>query len=570
MSTLIKFAKEREIPEDTSSKSWKVLIVDDDESVHIITRRVIEDIRISGRKLQVFSANSGAEAKTILQAQPDIALALVDVIMETLTAGLDLINYIRHELNNNMIRLIIRTGQPHDAPEKDVIDHYDINDYKEKTELTAQKLYTLLRSSIKQYEQLLKLEDKYQTTYQKMTTHPLTGLMNREKLTECLDKEGIKSLILINIDSFSLINETQSFEAGDTLLKQLAAFLQENFADFMQVFHLEGDLFALLYDESSPIETEKQVNRIKNHISSNNFQIQNVDTTITVTIGIAMHEEGNLIQKAELALKEARLYGHNHFQIYSSNLNIIKTIQSNSIWIKRVRDALLEDRVLAHFQPIINLATQHIEKYEILVRVRYDNEIFTPADFLDAAFYSGQTFPIFKKMFIAACKKCAISDFGYSVNLALDDLKQPGLLAFVNSSIEKYRLPRGRITLELLEYQSLGHNMEIKQSLIDLHQAGLLIAIDDFGAHCSNFSQLTDLPIDVIKIDGSFIENLPHDNHSMVVTKTITGFAHELNIPVVAEYVHSQEVLEAAQQMGIDYAQGFYLGEPQADLPGAE
>ena len=149
----------------TNSESWKVLIVDDDESVHAITRRVIEDIRISDRKLEVISANSGVEARTILQAQPDIALALVDVIMETSTAGLDLINYIRHELNNNMIRLIIRTGQPHDAPEKDVIDHYDINDYKEKTELTAQKLYTFLRSSIKQYEQLMELEDKYQNTY---------------------------------------------------------------------------------------------------------------------------------------------------------------------------------------------------------------------------------------------------------------------------------------------------------------------------------------------------------------------------------------------------------------------
>lgn len=566
MSSLIKFAKEQEQSDNGDNQCWKILIVDDDPSVHVITSGIIQNVIISGRNLELFSAYSAAEAKTILQTHQDIALAIVDVVMETSTAGLELINYIRHELNNSLIRLIIRTGQPDEAPEKDVIDHYDINDYKEKTELTAQKLYILLRTSVKQYEQLLKLEDKYQTTYHRMTTHPLTGLMNREKLTDCLDSKGYKSLILIDIDGFSLINETQSFEAGDALLKQLAAFLVENYSDFTQIFHLEADLFALLYDESSFDEAESHINDIKNSISRNNFEIQGIETTITVTVGIAMHEEGNLIQKAELALKEARLYGHNHFQIYSSNLNIIKTIQSNSLWIKRVRDALLDDRIEPYFQPIINLTSQRIEKYELLVRLRYDDEIYTPAHFLDAAFYSGQTFAIFKKMFIAACEKSLSSDFDFTVNLALDDLKQPDLLTFVESNIKKYQLPEGRVTLEVLEYQSLNHNMAIKQTLINLHKAGLLIAIDDFGAHCSNFSQLTGLPIDIIKIDGSFIKNLPHDNHCMVVTKAIACFAHELNIPVVAEYVHSQEVLEAVNQMGIKYAQGFYLGEPKAGL----
>jgi signal transduction histidine kinase len=140
------------------SATWKILIVDDEPEVHAVTKLSVSDLIFDGKKVQFFSAMSGQEGREILAREPDIAVALVDVVMETEDAGLRLVNYIRNELGNRRIRLIIRTGQPGSAPERYVIDHYDIDDYKDKTELTAQRLYTTLRTTLKAYRDLTAIE----------------------------------------------------------------------------------------------------------------------------------------------------------------------------------------------------------------------------------------------------------------------------------------------------------------------------------------------------------------------------------------------------------------------------
>jgi signal transduction histidine kinase/CheY-like chemotaxis protein len=139
---------------DMKPSPWKVLIVDDEPDVHAITRLNLKYFEFAGRQLQFFEATTALEAKHILHGEPDIAVVLIDVVMETDDAGLRLVDYIRNELHNSMIRLIIRTGQPGAAPERYVIDHYDIDDYKDKTELATQKLYTSMRSTLKSYRDL--------------------------------------------------------------------------------------------------------------------------------------------------------------------------------------------------------------------------------------------------------------------------------------------------------------------------------------------------------------------------------------------------------------------------------
>lgn len=144
--------------DESSQERWKILVVDDDESVHAITKVALQNKLFDGKKLELISAMSAQEAKELFNQHDDIVMALVDVIMETPDAGLQLVDYIRQDLNNSLIRLVLRTGQPDQVPEDEILDRYDINDYKEKTELTSQKLYTLIRISIKQYEQLARLQ----------------------------------------------------------------------------------------------------------------------------------------------------------------------------------------------------------------------------------------------------------------------------------------------------------------------------------------------------------------------------------------------------------------------------
>ncbi len=150
--------KKREPKPSLKRLPWKVLIVDDEPDVHAMTRFALEDFKFAGKSLQIFQAMSGREARDLLAAEPEIAVALIDVVMETDDAGLQLVDFIRNELKYSLIRLIIRTGQPGMAPEQEVIDCYDIDDYKNKSELKAQKLYTTMRTALKSYRDLCVLD----------------------------------------------------------------------------------------------------------------------------------------------------------------------------------------------------------------------------------------------------------------------------------------------------------------------------------------------------------------------------------------------------------------------------
>src|SRR5436305_607589 len=140
--------------EDTEARKWKIAVIDDDPAVHDGTRFALSDYCLNGQRLEILSAYSAAEGRKLMAAHGDIAAVLLDVIMETDVAGLELVEYIRNELRNETVRIILRTGQPGQAPERRVIVQYDINDYKAKTELTADKLFTSLTAALRSFQQL--------------------------------------------------------------------------------------------------------------------------------------------------------------------------------------------------------------------------------------------------------------------------------------------------------------------------------------------------------------------------------------------------------------------------------
>ena len=564
MNDLFKFADESTHKKPIPTKSWKILVIDDEQSIHDITANALKSVQIDGRRLELINALSAKEAKERLQEHKDIALAFVDVIMETPTAGLDLVDYIRDELKNHLIRLVIRTGQPDEVPEREIIDHYDITDYKEKTELSVDKFYTVVRSSIRQYSHLLELETKYEDVYKQMTTHPLTKLPNRQKLNESIDCEGVKNLVLLNIDNFSIVNETQGFNVGDELLLQMAGFLHSMYAEEMSVFHLEGDTFAIL--NTGELITEEKLIAIQQEVNKMSFLLGGIENRLSVTLGLVMHEEGNLIQKAEFALKEARSLGPNRVSKYAEDIKIIKSIRHNSIWTQRVRKALETNNIISYYQPIFSMQTGEVTKYECLVRMLHEDKVIAPINFLDAAKNSGQLYRIFKLMFENACQKTQEFSGQFTVNMTDQDLQEPDLIDYIDEMLNKYHVNCKQIGIEILEENSITNNDLIKERLLVLSDKGMDIIIDDFGVKCSNFGQLVDLPISVIKLDGIFIKDINSNKKHKTITETIIGFAQKLQIKTVAEFVHSQEVYDEVKHLGVSYSQGYHLGEPQADL----
>lgn len=159
MSDAFIFANQSKPDESAADKPpFRILIVDDDDEIHVITRMALGDFQLDGRSLEFVSAYSGTEARKILTEYNDFALILLDVVMENDHAGLDLARWIRDSLNNRLIRIVLRTGQPGQAPEEDIIARYEIDDYKEKTELTYRKLVTLMYSSLRAYRELCRIE----------------------------------------------------------------------------------------------------------------------------------------------------------------------------------------------------------------------------------------------------------------------------------------------------------------------------------------------------------------------------------------------------------------------------
>ena len=193
-------------PEDellpSQKPSWKVLIVDDEQSVHDVTKLALKNFAFDGKNLEFMHAYTGQEAKKILLAESDIALALVDVVMETEHAGLDLIQYIRQDLKNKMIRLILRTGQPGESPERRVILDFDINDYKEKSELTAQKLFSTILTSLRSYRDLESLNNNRKGLHRVIES---TREIFRPKMLQGFIQGVLEQLIaLLNLERNSL------------------------------------------------------------------------------------------------------------------------------------------------------------------------------------------------------------------------------------------------------------------------------------------------------------------------------------------------------------------------------
>ncbi len=205
------FADEPESAAETPREAWKILVVDDEDDVHRITRLVLSDYEFEGRRLDLMSAYSGTDARELLAHHTDIALVLLDVVMETERSGLDLVRYVRNELKNRLVRIILRTGQPGQAPEKRVIIDYDINDYKEKTELTAQKLVTAVTGALRSYRDLRTIEQSRRGLEQ--IVEASAALFELQSLSHFVSGVLRQLTALLNMKDDSLYLQLSSFAA---------------------------------------------------------------------------------------------------------------------------------------------------------------------------------------------------------------------------------------------------------------------------------------------------------------------------------------------------------------------
>jgi PAS domain S-box-containing protein/diguanylate cyclase (GGDEF)-like protein len=389
----------------------------------------------------------------------------------------------------------------------------------------------------------------------------VTRLHNKTYIEQqILANEQNYSLLLLNINNFSYINTAYGFNVGDKILATIANTLAKNFSA-NETFRLNSDEFGLLFE--GEINIAEQIKIIQQYFYNTLIQVDDISLHIAFTYGGAYGKE-HLLHNSALALKQAKSLGKNRYHIFDVENELVDDstregfIASNNL----LHSALELDQLTPYFQGIYDNKNQTIEKFEVLARIVRGDEVISPYHFLDTAKLSGLLPEITRVILDKSFKIMSNYDYTFSLNITEDDLSQDYLLAYLAEKTAQYKIPPQRIILEILEgVSAAGKKNHIKQ-LNELKANGYLLAIDDFGTEYSNFERILELDIDYLKIDAKYIKNIDLNEKSYEITRAITFFAHNANIPCVAEFVHNDSVQTVVKALGIDYSQGYYFSEP--------
>ena len=421
-----------------------------------------------------------------------------------------------------------------------------------------------------------KIENYSKNLLIQLYTDPLTNLPNRKKFLEDLIVTPYPVIIIFNIDSFQEINDFYGNEIGDLILKQLSERLSNTKFDTpFRLYKMHADEFVMLISQKvSEKQMEEWGSFFSDEIMAKPFNFNDTEIYITTSLGIgnsiieeSYPEKGkDALRNADMALKIAKR-SRKKYVVYKESMNTIKEYENNILWTRKLKSAIVEDRIIPYFQPIFNNRNGKIEKYECLVRLKESNgNIISPFYFLEIA-KKARLYRYITKIMIEKCFNFFKDmDFEFSINICLDDIMDEKTIAFIYELLKIHKSIAAKTAFELLETENMEAYREVKEFIDEVKNFGCKIAIDDFGTGYSNFSHIIHLNIDYIKIDASLIKNIHEDKNAQVITQTITTFAKELGLKTISEFVHSKEVFEKVLEIGIDFSQGFFLGEPREKI----
>jgi len=416
--------------------------------------------------------------------------------------------------------------------------------------------------------------EKFKEEIKKHNVDLLTGLPNRNKLLEDFPFANRAGLVYLNIDNFSGLNQFYGTKIADSVLIELSSYLQKEARKLgCKVYRLRSDDFLLIFQEDGlPKEDyRKIVKELISRIESKEIECSHIDSiTINVHAGVDIITKSTKIEKLlnnlDLARKTAK-YENKKFLLYRANMENKENYKSNIKRISEIKQAIISDKIEVYFQPIIDNVSNKISKFEALVRlVRDDEEVLSPFFFLDVAI-KANLYPQITQIVInkAFGRFEYLSQYGLSINLSIEDITNEDTVSFILNKLRSYP-NTSRIVFEILESQEIEDYVLIAKFVKAVKNLGAKVAIDDFGTGYSNFDHIVNIDPDFIKIDGSLIRNINQNKNSQILVKSIIGLSKNLGIKTIAEFVHSKEIADIVKNMGADFSQGYYLGEPKNDL----
>jgi diguanylate cyclase (GGDEF)-like protein len=443
--------------------------------------------------------------------------------------------------------------------------------------------HTELQTIVAALEDTIRALQRRESRLLHLANHdPLTGLHNRHRLIEALEAEIAEcaaqkrrsALFFIDLDQFKYVNDTCGHASGDELLKLAAQQIRHGVRADDLVARFGGDEFVVLLKNTSRNDAKIVASQVLELMRSLQHVEQDRVFHLQCSIGIAgingdrfsAHE---LIAQADIACQTAKSRGRNRLEVYSVAEKRSEQMAKDVDWMHRIRAALASDGFMLYYQPLLHIKSGSVTHYEGLLRLKGDEGPISPQLFLPAAMRFGLMADIDRWVLGAAAR--ALAEFGrddprfsLSVNLSSFAFENDGLAGYVRALLKEHGVSGERLTFEITEQLAVRFAVKTDRQLAGLRDLGCRIAIDDFGTGYSSFSYLKRLPVDYLKIDGSFVKGLPRDKVDQSMVRMVGEVARAAGMETVAEYVHSASALALLAKYGIDYAQGFFIGRPAA------
>ena len=418
--------------------------------------------------------------------------------------------------------------------------------------------------NIEQKYTALEKESSYKTELivKQLYTDKLTQLSNRNALFRDLEVYSSSFVAILNIQAFQRINDVFGFEAGNLILEQLSTHLQRlNSKEIYNIYRIGNDEFIILnHIVLLPEEFEKHIHSVIQDIEKIDFNMDEEHNTLNINIyaGISFHPT-NKLTTSNIAMIHAKNM-RKDYTIYNEDAKIYLEQENNIKTIEKIKSALQEGNIVAYFQPILD-NSQTIIKYESLVRMKDNGKIISPYFFLELAKTTKYYHQISKQVILQTFETFKDREEQFSINLTAQDITDEDTINLIYKKLMKVS-DTTKVVFEVVESEDIHNLEEVHHFLSEVKKLGAKIAIDDFGTGFSNFSYIMELQPDYLKIDGSIIKNIDTNVSARKITRAIVTFAHTLDIKVIAEFVHSKEVFEICQEVGVDEYQGFYFSEP--------
>ena len=508
--------------------------------------------------------------------QDNFDVILIDLNLPDCT-GLDTIYEIESQASNTPI--IVLTEQDDNELASQALQS-GAQDYLVKGQIDRSTLERSIRYAIERNRLLEQLEESKRLQRHLAYHDALTILPNRHLLHDRLQQALAQSkrsgklaaLLFLDLDGFKRINDTLGHGIGDLLLKSVAKRLKTTVRQVDTVARLGGDEFTIVLLEINHAQDAKDVAQKILKVISQPYKIEEHELFVTASVGISIYPDDgsdieSLIRKADIAMYRAKGQGKNNYQVY--NLSMDAKFFERLTLENSLRKAVENEELVAYYQPQVDLRTGEITGVEALVRWQHQKFGLVPPDkFIPLAEETGVILEIDEWMMKTACRQIknwereGIANIRVAVNLSTRQFRQKNLSEKVAQILKDSAVQPEKLCLEITEnevMQNIETTVEILQAL---KKMGVFLSLDDFGTGYSSLSYLKRFPIDVLKIDRTFVNGIPSDRDDTAISTAIVVLAHSMELQVIAEGVEEPEQIAFLQSLQCDEIQGFYFSRP--------